>query len=186
MQSHINSDVLYASLFSCKKYFSKHKNKGQRVILNYIEVLSNRRQTREWIRFWKDRVDLVEVWKPHNWIDAKEYRALDKKRQATCGRPFNGPIQVQVDGTVNVCCFDYNGEMIIGDLQTQNFDEIFNGEEIKKIQEYHKVGEADRLYLCAKCDQRNSNESKVENMLYNSKYDIHNRIGKTSTEYDEL
>ena len=180
------AQIKFAKVKQNIEYFSRYKKKGQRVILNYIEVLSNRRQTHEWIRFWKDRVDLVEVWKPHNWIDAKEYRSIDRRRRITCGRPFNGPIQVQVDGTVNVCCFDYNGLMIIGDLNTQSFEEIYHGKEMEKIQKYHKSGKADKLYLCAICDQRNTDESKAKNIIYNSGYDIFSRIRRTSTDYDEL
>jgi radical SAM protein with 4Fe4S-binding SPASM domain len=93
---------------------------------------------------------------------------------------------VQVDGTVNVCCFDYNGELEIGDLKKQNFSEIFNGEPMEKIQQLHSSGKVDELPLCAQCDQRNSPESKQKQVIYNSQFSAEKRIHTTSTDYENL
>lgn len=167
-------------------FLMNRRNDNQRIILNYLEISANKHQTRDWISYWDNKVDLIEVWKPHNWITAKNYRMLSDERLKTCGRLENGPIQVQVDGTVNVCCFDYNGEMLIGDLRAQSFGEIFNGSAMNRIQELHMTGRADELQLCKICDQRNDMAEKVGNALYNSKFDIESRIDTTSTDYDQL
>jgi len=80
----------------------------------------------EWIKYWEERADLIEVWAPHNWVDSVKFRKLQEKQMKTCGRPFEGPLQVQVDGTVNMCCFDYDGHLTLGDLKTQSLKEIFS------------------------------------------------------------
>jgi hypothetical protein len=180
------ASIKYQAIHDSIHFLIRNKSPHQRVILNYIEIDDNRHQTEEWISYWERKADLIEVWKPHNWIDSKCYRGLDTQRLPTCGRPFNGPIQVQVDGTVNVCCFDYNGEMLIGDLTSQSFMEIFNGERMQYIQKLHAGGNADQLSLCRICDQRNSHESKAANAIYNSRFSVDERIHATSTEYDSL
>lgn len=167
-------------------YITKKKNNKQKIILNYVEIPENMHETKKWIKFWKNKVDLIEVWKPHNWIDGKSYRDICNHRLQTCGRPFNGPIQIQVDGTVNVCCFDYNGQLIIGDLKNQTFSDIFNGKIMKKIQNFHVTNNADKIYQCKVCDQRNCADCKSKELLYNSKFDLKNRIQLTSTIYDNL
>jgi sulfatase maturation enzyme AslB (radical SAM superfamily) len=178
--------ITYQAIHESIRFLIQNKSSHQRVILNYIEIDANRHQTEDWISYWERKVDLIEVWKPHNWIDSKCYRDIDSQRLPTCGRPFNGPIQVQVDGTVNVCCFDYNGEMLIGDLCSESFTEIFNGNSMNSIQKLHADGNADQLPLCKICDQRNSYESKAKNAIYNSRFSIAERIHTTSTEYDSL
>jgi len=180
------SSITYQMIHKLIHFLIQNKNSNQRIILNYIEIDANRHQTTDWISYWEEKVDLIEVWKPHNWIDSKCYRELSTQRLPTCGRPFNGPIQVQVDGTVNVCCFDYNGEMLIGDLRTESFAKIFNGDRMEYIQKLHTGGNADQLPLCRICDQRNSHESKATNAIYNSRFPIYERIDATSTEYDLL
>ena len=180
------SGIRYQDVHETILFLMQNKKNHQRVILNYIELQDNRHQTDAWIAYWKDKVDLIEVWKPHNWIDSKQYRPLDPSRLPTCGRPHKGPIQVQADGTVNVCCFDYNGEMLIGDLRSESFTSIYEGERMKCVQQLHADGRADELPLCRICDQRNSYESKARNAVYNSRYPIGERIRATSTEYDPL
>lgn len=167
-------------------FLLERKKTGQRIILNYIEMPENRHQTEDWINTWKDKADLIEVWKPHNWIKGKAYRACCPHRIPTCGRPHKGPVQVQVDGTVNVCCFDYNGELLIGDLKKQSFHDIFFGPQMEKIQDLHRNGKADILSQCRVCDQRNCAECKSRQLLYSSKFNIKERINLTSTEYKKL
>ena len=65
----------------------------------------------------------------------RDYRTIKKEQLKTCGRPFNGPLQVQVDGTVNMCCFDYNGKLLLEDLNAQSLAEIFNSVAYKKIRD---------------------------------------------------
>lgn len=179
-------NIHYDDLQSKILFLVNRKKAGQRILLNYIEIPENENQTVNWIDFWKDKVDLLEVWKPHNWINGKEYRFSCSHRVPTCGRPHKGPIQVQVDGTVNVCCFDYNGELLIGDLKTQSFHNIFFSKEMEKIQDYHREGKADILPQCRVCDQRNCADCKSRHLLYNSKFDRKERINLTSTEYEKL
>ena len=138
-----------------------------------------------WIEYWKDKVDLLEVWRPHNWADSKDYRAVQKDKLKTCGRPLNTPLQIQVDGTVNMCCFDFDGKLLLGDLRTQTLEEIFESSMFNKILRYHTSGDyRGSGIICENCDQRNV--EKTDAMIYNSKYDIEERVKKVSTTYADL
>lgn len=163
------------------------RNKSScRIILNFLSVPENCEAWEQWIELWKDKADLLEVWKPHNWVEGKNYRKLSLRRTGSCGRPVSGPVQVQVDGTVNVCCFDYNGELQIGDLKKQSFGEIFKSQAMEVIQQKHRNGNADEIELCRNCDQRNPVETKSMNMLYSSEGSEQTRVEKTSTNYESL
>ena len=138
-----------------------------------------------WIEYWKDKVDLLEVWRPHNWVNGRNYRALQGKKLRTCGRPFRTPLQVQVDGTVNMCCFDFDGKLLLGDLKTQTLEEVFSSPMSKRILKYHETGNFKGSGLiCENCDQRNLDKSDV--MIYNSKFEINERVTKLSTTYQEM
>ncbi len=160
--------------------------KNTTLLLTYNLVNEcNDRDMESWIEYWKDKVDLLEVWRPHNWVDGKDYRELQKEKLKTCGRPFNTPLQIQVDGTVNMCCFDFDGQLLLGDLKTQTLEEIFESSMFKKILKYHKSGDfAESGLICGNCDQRNVDKSDV--MIYNSKFDIKERVKKVSTTYQEI
>jgi len=177
----------YDELISQINYAISQQRKNQRIVLSFIEHSFNEHQTEQWIKEWKDKVDLIEVWKPHNWSEALKFRNLTDYRQPTCGRPFNGPIQVQVDGTVIVCGFDINGRLVIGDLKKKmaSLEVIFKSEIMNIIQNVHRK-DADLINLCKICDQRNSHKSKVEELVYSSKFNKEDRVKLTSTFYKKI
>lgn len=138
-----------------------------------------------WIEYWKDKVDLLEVWHPHNWVDGRSYRSVQQEKAKTCGRPWKTPLQIQVDGTVNMCCFDFDGKLLLGDLKTQTLEEIFGSLIFKKILKHHTTGNYKGSGLiCENCDQRNLDKSDV--MIYNSKFDISERVQQVSTTYKDV
>jgi organic radical activating enzyme len=158
-------------------------NKHCELILNYIVMDGINDDYKQWIKQWENKVDLLEVWKPHNWANSKCFRELQSNKVATCGRPFTGPLQINVDMSVQLCCFDINGELIVGNLGTQSLSEIFESQKFKEILQQHYTG-CYKDILCNTCDQRNTSKDGI--MLYNSRYDINKRINVTSTMYEKL
>lgn len=156
------------------------------VLLTYNLVEGqNEEDLDEWIGFWKDKVDLLEVWKPHNWVDGRDFRHVQSDMNITCGRPFSGPLQIQVDGTVNMCCFDFDGKLTLGDLKTQSLFEIFEAEAFNKIKDAHTSGNYEGTNLiCEHCDQRNKDKSDVA--IFNSKFDTNERVNMVSTTYNKV
>lgn len=139
----------------------------------------NKSNVQHLIDTYSELADL-EIWKPHNWINWAEYRQGEKKEK-TCGRPFNGPLQIQIDGTINMCCFDYNGELEIGDFKTQTIDEIFNSNMYLKIKNFHEGNNED--ILCSKCDQLYEKSGDI--LIYSNK-NTKDRIYKTSSSYENM
>jgi len=121
-----------------------------KVQLSYLVLPENEKDVAEFIDFWRDKVDYLEVWKPHNWVDGKDYRQrLGIKR--TCGRPANGPLQIQWDGTVIPCCYDYNNNIVLGNAFETPVMDILNGDKYNKLRYQHKSGNFPDY--CDQCDQ---------------------------------
>lgn len=131
------------------------------------------------INFWKPGVmiDYLEVWKPHNWVNKKDFRSIVKQRKKTCGRPFSGPLQINADGTVMICCFDYNGEMTVGDTKKDSIESIMKGDNFNIIREKHRSGDLKGL-PCDTCDQLNISDN---NPLLYSNRDPERKINCTSS-----
>lgn len=178
--------VSYSQIARRLERLSDRRGPGLELRLSFSVVDENADQVEAWIARWEGIADGIEVWKPHNWVDGKDYRAIASERLSTCGRPASGPLQVQVDGTMNVCCFDYNGVMLIGDLRSQSFREILDGPELARIRELHATGRADELPLCAVCDQRDPPERRQEYMVHCSFADKSERVLRTSSGYEKV
>ena len=141
-------------------FLSKDKTKKVFTIGNFILMQENKHQMQEWIDYWEPKLSEVYVWKPHNYVDGRSYRKIDKNSQKTCGRPLEGPLNIAVNGKAHVCCFDYNKEMIVGDIKTQKISEILNSEEMKSIQLKHEENNFKDL-ICEKCDQLNKDDTVI-------------------------
>ena len=102
-------------------------------------------------QLWEHQVDYLEIWRPHGWAGGRSYRESDKTKK-TCGRPFSGPIQINADGKMMICCFDTNAEMTVGDTYLDSIEDIVRGEPYKEIRRKHVEGTLNGL-PCEKCDQ---------------------------------
>ena len=160
------------------KFLKFDKNKQVYTMGNYILMDETKSEMNRWIEFWEDRLSEVYVWKPHNYIYGRNYRDISGQKNTTCGRPLEGPLNVAVDGKAHVCCFDFNKDIIVGDLNKQSIAEVLNSKELKNIQEKHKNNDFQGL-LCDKCDQTvkddsvlvyKSNKKRVVGMSNSSLY----------------
>ena len=70
--------------------------------------------------------------------------------RTSCIRAMN-QIMVLWDGRVALCCFDGEGRVILGDLNTQTIREVFNGEKAVHYREAHNNGKRSELELCRDC-----------------------------------
>lgn len=181
----VNNDNMFDKV--CQNLVEISRIKKKTKLLLTMNVISEEYDVTsdEWIKFWEEKADLVEIWAPHNWVNAVQHRKVQDKKLDSCGRPFHGPLQVQVDGTVNMCCFDYDGHLTLGDLKTQNLKEIFSSPLFKKLVSCHFSGQFEGSKLiCENCDQRNLDKSDV--MAYNSKFDVQERVKQISTTYAQV
>lgn len=151
------------------------------VIVNGV----NDQDIEAWKEMWNGDIELKEIWRAHNWVDRFKFRDIQNSKKFTCGRIDNGPLQIQVDGCVVPCCFDYNNNIIFGNIKTQSLSEIFSSNTYNKVAECHKTGNFKNSGLiCEDCDQRNLN--KLEALIYSSRHNAAERVNQTSTSYENL
>ena len=153
-----------------------NKRAGNPIKTNMVCMPISGEPTDQIIETWVNLVDYLEIWRPHNWGNAKAYRKPNPMLK-TCGRPFSGPVQIQADGDVIPCCFLTNAEVVLGNVNDNQIVDILNGHKYESLRWMHKTG----FYKdvpCETCDQRNVEE---RNPLLFSNRDPDKIIGKTST-----
>jgi MoaA/NifB/PqqE/SkfB family radical SAM enzyme len=183
-----NKKFTFDKVIDSINYTLENKPSNCNLIITAEIVEENKDDIDGLIEEFGDKCEL-EIWYPHNWIYGKNYRdKTTPKTLDTCGRPFTGPIQIQVDGDVIMCCFDFNNEMVLGNFKYQTLEEIFSLEEdnlYSKIYKHHTNGTCEKSDLiCNGCDQL---FTTGEIVIYNNRgYDIEDRIKKTSTQMEYL
>lgn len=126
-----------------------------RVQISYLELEENKADTQYFQEFWEPKVDALEIWKPHNWSDGRDYRDTDvaEELRNSCGRPENGPLQIQWNGEVVPCCYDYNNAIILGNAFKQPILDIMNGPKYRLLRYAHRMKRFAMFPFCDQCDQ---------------------------------
>lgn len=123
-----------------------------KVHLSYLVLPENETHTQLFLDTWQPLVHAVEVWKPHNFGDGRDYRERAGVKK-TCGRPSNGPLQIQWNGEVIPCCYDYNNQIILGNAFKQPVLEILYGDKYNALRDAHESGQFHKFPYCDQCDQ---------------------------------
>jgi MoaA/NifB/PqqE/SkfB family radical SAM enzyme len=98
------------------------------------------------IEHWKAIADKVHVTDLHNWAGTL-HRESDVN--FPCYRPWL-TFTVLWDGRVSLCCADFDGREILGDLRTSTIQEIWNADPYRRARRLHlESGGPD---VCRSCD----------------------------------
>ena len=126
-----------------------------RVQISYLELDENKSDTGLFREFWEPKVDAIEIWRPHNFGDGRDYRFREEavEVKTTCGRPENGPLQIQWNGEVIPCCYDYNNQIILGNAFETSVLDILNGPKYRLLRYAHRMKEFNLFPYCDQCDQ---------------------------------
>mgnify|MGYP003120289068 CR=1 FL=1 len=161
-------------------YALENKPEETDIIITADIVEENEEDVQQMIKDFQDKCSL-EVWRPHNWVYGKQYRDTESPNTLdTCGRPFSGPIQIQIDGDIIMCCFDFNNQLVLGNFKKQTLEEIFSGDVFTRLYNHHKNGTCESSeFICSSCDQL---KDKGEIVIYNNRVsDKNKRAVLTST-----
>jgi hypothetical protein len=66
---------------------------------------------------------------------------------------------------VTVCCRDYDGSLVVGDVAKQPLGDIFHGEAIRALQAAHASGDVSAYPLCDTCFTVDNRIEKAFNEL---------------------
>ena len=90
--------------------------------------------------------------KLHNHGNGRNYFAPDTSVCSVVKGTRQEHFNVSWDLKVLPCCFDYNGDIVYGDLREQSIFEIYHGEKYQKFIASHRAGNLDDYPLCKGCN----------------------------------
>jgi len=141
----------------------------------FLEMAENKDEVDEFKRQWVGIADDVSIWRPHNWSNGRDYRKLNGDKY-TCGRPDHGPVQVQWNGDIVPCCWDYNNNIVLGNVTDNTVVDVLKGDKFNALRDAHAKKEFYRYPFCDSCDQLYTvEESLVFTTIQTSS------VGKTNT-----
>ena len=119
--------------------------------VSMVVVDQNRAGKSRFAKLWNE-ADEVRFSVFFNWAGKlNAQRPRSEHRLNFCERLYHY-VTILVDGRVALCCFDSNGEYILGDVRTQTIGEIWRSREFEKVRKDLFDRNFERLRLCARCD----------------------------------
>ena len=160
-----NFQLILSNLKEIKKYI---KESGSSCNLStYHLITDNSKIKSEIAEYKKNVIDVVNstayIWKMHNWSgNYKNTNARNPTTRRSCGRPFAPELTVRAGGeagrTAGIvpCCQTLGPpneeKSILGHLDTESYEDIYNGERFIKLREAHSTKNFDSIDYCKNCD----------------------------------
>ncbi len=116
-----------------------------KLILSFVRQ-DNSEDERAFIEHWRNRADKIHITDLHNWAGTL-HRQSDVNYP--CYRPWL-TFTALWDGRVALCCADFDGTTILGDLRTSTIREVWNSEAYRAVRREHL--ESGGPEICRSCD----------------------------------
>jgi MoaA/NifB/PqqE/SkfB family radical SAM enzyme len=132
------------------------KSQTPRLILQYLPNETNNAKTAEFKALWSPLIDsqvgdVLNVASLHNYGGGRAYNRLGKKIVSVCYFPWTS-MSVLWDGRVVTCCMDSNGVQVLGDLNTQSVEEVWNGPVLAEVRNSFGKLDYSKFPVCLSCD----------------------------------
>lgn len=116
-----------------------------KLILSFVRQ-NNSEDERAFIEHWRHRADKIHITDLHNWAGTLHQRS---DVNYPCYRPWL-TFTALWDGRVALCCADFDGRTILGDLRTSTIREIWNSEAYRAVRREHL--QSGGPAICRSCD----------------------------------
>ena len=123
-----------------------------RIGLTYVETSENREETRGFLKRWRGKVDFIDFTSYHNW-GGELGSGRHKPMGLPCPRIWQ-TFTILWNGDVSICCMDYDGTTVLGNVRDDSIASVFNGPVMAEIRRWHLRGEFQRIPICLGCEAR--------------------------------
>jgi hypothetical protein len=138
-------DKVIANIERLVRIRAESGKRRPKLILSFVRQ-NNTADEQAFIEHWRTIADKVHVTDLHNWAGTLN---TESDVNYPCYRPWL-TFTALWDGRVSLCCADFDGKVILGDLNTSSIREIWNAEPYREVRRQHlESGGPD---ICRACD----------------------------------
>ena len=153
----LDYDKVIANIKSLIALKKEMRAKYPIIELTFVDVKVNHNEARLFYNFWKGKVDKVIISYVRDWATQVKVESeisphinLRMLQKNPCDSLWKDLV-ITWDGKAVLCCNDYEGEIIMGDLTKQSILDVWNGKKFLYYRKMHMYNKRDILPLCKKC-----------------------------------
>ena len=152
IRKRLSYDVVVDNISSIIRLREKNNRKTPKVVLNFVRTEKNIQEEKAFVRRWSGEVDKVSIDKAHNWGVNHFIPLKNSKIHKPCLRVWN-TFTILWNGDVALCCLDYDGQVILGNVEKEDITQIWHGERLKEIRECHVHADLENIPICRDCSK---------------------------------
>ncbi len=160
------------TLDNLKKLIQAKKRFGSRlkIRISMTLVSNNDGDEKKFLREWRGKVDSVSVNKVHTYASSVEDMSGKNKinfnKKAYPCKYLWDTIVFGVDGSMFLCCLDFEGRYNFGNIGNSGILEIFYSDKFEKIRQRHLAGKIEDMEICSRCytPYKNGAEWLIKNL----------------------
>lgn len=149
-----NFDLAKGNILKLVEERKRLKLNKPRIEINFTIQKDNFKEAKDFESFWKKNVDYVDFGIFDNRVEDDligDMHVRAPKNFYPCRRLWR-ELTVMSSGKVALCCVDFDGSTVVGDLNLQTIEEVWNSPKFAAIRDYHLKGEGNKISLCKTCD----------------------------------
>ncbi len=115
------------------------------------------KEIRPFYEHWSKKIgrgDIIHVADYNDWAGSVEDKSITNAPSLRDRRPCRmlwKNLIIYYDDRVSPCCFDAEGDLIVGNVMDQGIKEIWNGAPLRNIRDLHCSHHFKDIPLCSKC-----------------------------------
>ncbi len=154
IRRHLKLDVVEGNVKRLIQIRNEARKKYPLVTVHMIGMPQNVHEVDMFLDKWKGAADSVGISGLVSRISSVKFANIDNPHweQTPCFLLWR-QMPVWSDGTVAMCCDDWDGRAPQGDLNTQSIKEIWTSRKRDGLRKVHLAGKAAKIPLCAGCKQ---------------------------------
>jgi Radical SAM superfamily/Iron-sulfur cluster-binding domain len=138
-------DKVIANIERLVRIRAEQGKRRPKLILSFVRQ-NNSLDEQAFIEHWRSIADKIHITDLHNWAGTLHSRS---DVNYPCYRPWL-TFTVLWDGRVSLCCADFDGRTVLGDLNSSSIRETWNSEPYRNVRRQHlESGGPD---ICRSCD----------------------------------
>ena len=147
---HVKHETVLANISGFLEARSRLGVNGPVIETVFYSMRENEHEVEQYLNYWRGKVDHARLMGGISESFKDKENAVAPRRQPC--KVLRERMTILWNGDVTLCSLDVDGRQLLGNIQSQSIEELWNCEQLMSVRKAHAEGCFHELPFCAECD----------------------------------